>query len=188
MRYLYVELPQEQRDKPVNRALLALAVAEMKKAVALGGRDPRIYDDLGTVLYLSGAINDAIAAFSDGLKLAPKDALLLTARGWLYVAVNKFDKALTDFVAACQVDPNNAEAHSGLGYVRAFLKANTEAQQEAQRAVLHGTDKYLVLHNVACIYSTLRKPVTPTRSRIRTWRWTCCAAPCKCGSATERRG
>ena len=38
---------------------------------------------------------------------------------WVYEAFNRHDDALADFAAAAKAEPENAEAHSGLGYVRA---------------------------------------------------------------------
>ena len=64
-------------------------------------------------------------------------------------------QASADFAAATRVDPENAEAHAGLGYVRALLKHPAEAQREADMALLHGAENYLILHNVACIYAAL---------------------------------
>ncbi len=62
---------------------------------------------------------------------------------------------------AIQVEPANAEAHTGLCFVRAAAKAPAaSAQQEADLALLHAADlppekRYLILHNIACIYATL---------------------------------
>ena len=76
-------------------------------------------------------------------------------RAWAYDALKQRDKAEADFAAAVRIDPDNWEAHSGLGYVRAVQKLMPEAQQEAELALLHGGDNYLVMHNVACIHSVL---------------------------------
>jgi hypothetical protein len=60
-------------------------------------------------------------------------------------------KASADFAAAVRVDPENAEAHTGLGFVLALEKHPAEAQREADMALSHGA----ILHNVACIYAAL---------------------------------
>ncbi len=178
LRNMYQELPQDKRDQPAGKALVTLALMELKRAVAttddahlsdqqgvaLAGapgwqifapRKTRVYDDLGAMLTHAGQVKEAIAAFSAGLALAPQDVRLLNKRGWLYDALKQRDKAQADFAIACRVEPDNAEAHSGLGYVSAVLKLPTEAQREADLALVHGSDRYLILHNVACIYSAL---------------------------------
>jgi serine/threonine protein kinase/tetratricopeptide (TPR) repeat protein len=155
LRYLYLVMPAADRQKDSGRATLALALAELHKAVEMGGKNERLFDDLGTMLYHAGRVKDALTAYGKGLALAPDDALLLIKRGSLYDALNQQEKALADFSAAARAEPENAEAHSWLGYVRAVQKSGPEAQREAGLALLHGADKYLVLHNVACIYSVL---------------------------------
>jgi tetratricopeptide (TPR) repeat protein len=160
LRLLYTELPAEQRRKPSGQALGALAMDELNEAVNRGARAAAVFDDLGALLELQGHLNEAIAAYDRGLKLAPKDVKLLNKRGWALSNVNQNDKALADFRAAVAVDPENAEAHSGLGFVQALHKLPPEAQQQAELALLHGTelrapDNYLNLHNVACIYAAL---------------------------------
>jgi hypothetical protein len=49
----------------------------------------------------------------------------------------------------------SAEALAGLGYVEARLRQSAEAQRHAALAVLQAGNDYLILHNVACIYSRL---------------------------------
>src|SRR5262249_18268897 len=65
------------------------------------------------------------------------------------------DKAREEFTAAVRLDPGYADAHAGLGYILALQKSSHEAQHEAARALAHGADDYLILHNVACIYAVL---------------------------------
>src|SRR5262249_27903590 len=102
-----------------------------------------------------GKADDAVKAYTEGLAIAPKDVKLLIKRGWAYLMFNRRDDAIADFEAAARVEPDNAEAHAGSGYVRALRKLHPEAQREAELALLHGTDDYMVVHNVACIYAEL---------------------------------
>ena len=152
---LFLRLPQEQRQQPPARALAILAVRQLREAWKLGAQAPEIFFDLGVMLEATGQLNDAIAAYSQGLEIAPKDVKLRNARGWAYEQLEQHDKGMTDFTAAAGSDPENAEAHSGLGYVRAVQKAPPEAQREADLALAHGADNHLILHNVACIYAAL---------------------------------
>jgi Flp pilus assembly protein TadD len=114
-----------------------------------------VFGDLGAMMEHTGQLKKAVRAYSNGLILAPKDVKLLNKRAWAYDQLGKRDLALEDFATAARVDPENGEAHSGLGYVRALQKRVPEAQREAHLALLHGSDKYIVLHNVACIYAAL---------------------------------
>ncbi|MFO0910366.1 MAG: hypothetical protein U0794_18810 [Isosphaeraceae bacterium] len=107
----------------------------------------------------AGRLPDAIRAYSAGLAVSPKDAKLLIKRGWALEMGYQHALAQADFTAAAAVDPDNAEAHSGLGYVQAVQKLPPDAQREAELALLHGSESYLVLHNVACIYAALSQVV-----------------------------
>jgi tetratricopeptide (TPR) repeat protein len=161
LRLLYADLPPEQRRQPSARALAVLAVAELQKAVKKGGRAAQVFDDLGAMLELSGSVDQAVAAYNEGVKRAPKDVKLLNKRGWAYDQIGQRNKALADFTTAARLEPENAEAHSGLGYIRALQKLPPEAQREADLALLHGSDNYLILHNVACIYTVLAQADKP---------------------------
>jgi tetratricopeptide (TPR) repeat protein/tRNA A-37 threonylcarbamoyl transferase component Bud32 len=157
LRFLYTELPQEKRGGPTGRTMLELALAELVKAVQMGGKEAGLFDDLGAVLEHAGRLDQAIVAYTRGLALDPNFAKLRIKRGWAWEQLNQHGKASADFAAAARVAPENAEAHTGLGYVQALCKLHREAQREAELSLLHGGDDYLVLHNVACIYAALSK-------------------------------
>jgi serine/threonine protein kinase/Flp pilus assembly protein TadD len=155
LRFMYPELKQDLRQKPVGKTMIDLTVAQLSKAVALGGESADLFDDLAAMMELTGRPVEALAAYGKGIALAPNDVRFLIKRGWLHEALNDHDKAQADFAEAVGIAPDYAEAHTGLGYVRAMRKLPSEAQREADLALLNGADRYLILHNVACIYATL---------------------------------
>jgi tetratricopeptide (TPR) repeat protein len=114
--------------------------ADAGSILALGDQAYDLFDDLGAMLEHAGQIDQAILAYSKGLNLAPKNAKLLVKRGWASELLNQHGKALADFAAAVLVAPENAEAHTGLGFVSALQKHPAEAQREADLALLHGAD------------------------------------------------
>ena len=140
--------------------MLEVALAELFQAVQKGGTDAGLYDDLGAVLEHAGRLDQAIVAYSRGIASAPDLAKLRIKRGWAWEQLNQHEKASADFAAAARVAPEDAEAHTGLGYVQAVRKLPREAQREADLSLLHGGDDYLVLHNVACIYAALSQTDT----------------------------
>ncbi|MFO0952513.1 MAG: tetratricopeptide repeat protein [Isosphaeraceae bacterium] len=155
LRFIHAQIPLGQRSGPAGRAALNLAVSELMKAVQKGGRASGVFDDLGAMMEHAGRLPDAVRAYSAGLAAAPRDVKLLIKRGWALELAKQHALAQADFAAAAAADPENAEAHSGLGYVRAVQKLLPDAQREAELALLHGGESYLVLHNVACIYAAL---------------------------------
>ena len=131
-----------------------VALSELMKAISLGGRAPQLFDDTGAMLEHAGRVKEAVLAYSKGLERAPTTPSSGSAR-WAYEAFGRHNDALTDFKAAARSDPANAEAHTGVGYERSLLKLPNDAQLEAELALLHGAENYLILHNVACIYASL---------------------------------
>src|SRR5258708_40073604 len=93
--------------------------------------------------------------YTKGWTLFPRDAKLLVKRGWVYQRLKQNEMAREDFAAAIRFQPHYAEAHTGLGYMQALAKSQSEALREASLALLHGTDDRLVRHNVACIYAEI---------------------------------
>jgi tetratricopeptide (TPR) repeat protein len=151
-------------------AKLKLAREELRAAQRLGERSAELFDDLGSVAELLARVDprpgdwdDALAAYQKALAASPLPSLAVkvhTKRGWIYAQSLDppqldLDKARDDFTAAIRLDATYADAHAGLGYVRALQKAPGEAQREAAQALWHGSDEYLLLHNVACVYAVL---------------------------------
>lgn len=161
LRAMHAEQPAERRREKWGQALATLAIGELKQAIALGGDAYDLFDDLGAMFEHTGQANEAVGAYTKGLQVASDNVKLRNKRGWLLEAFGRHDDALADFAAAAKASPDNAEAHTGLGYVRAIAKQATEAQREADLALVHGADEFLVLHNVACIYSTLSEIAGP---------------------------
>ena len=64
-------------------------------------------------------------------------------------------KEARELRAAVKLAPDNAEAHTGLGFTQAVLDLPADARRHANRALLHGGGSYLILHNVACIFAVL---------------------------------
>jgi Flp pilus assembly protein TadD len=78
-------------------------------------------------------------------------------RGWAYTKLeDQSKKALVDFSQAMQLDPQDAEACSGVSYALACLKVSVPAQSSAH-ALRRGADDYLILHNLACVFAELSR-------------------------------
>jgi tetratricopeptide (TPR) repeat protein len=155
LRWWHAELPLQQRSRPRGMRLANLAREEMLEAVKKGGAAPGLFEDLGAIDEHLGKPAEAMQAYDVGLSRSPNDVKLRLLRGWVLDGRGDHAKALADFAVAAKVEPTNAEAHTGLGYESALMKQSVEAQREADSALLHANDKYMVFHNVACIYAVL---------------------------------
>jgi serine/threonine protein kinase/Flp pilus assembly protein TadD len=160
LRLMVGELP-----RAVRKDHLLLALAQLTRAVERGARSPGVYDELGAVNEHLGKRADAVRAYTEAVRLAPKEARLLVKRGWAYEGLGRLDDAAADFAAVLKLDPAHAEAHAGLGYLHACRgEATAGATRHASEAALHGGGDYLILHNIACVYGKLSQS-DPQRAR-----------------------
>jgi tetratricopeptide (TPR) repeat protein len=86
-----------------------------------------------------------------------------TKRGWIHVGYGDpphLSRAREDFAEAVRLKPAHADAHAGLGFLAALRRSASEAKGQAALALWQGADKYLLLHNVACIYAELSRVET----------------------------
>ncbi len=150
LRVALQQVPEEQWA-----AILRQAKADLERAVVLGERSAQTYEDLGGVQEVFNEIPAAVRSYTQGLKLDPKNVILLVLRGWAQEKLGQYDEAGADFAAALEIDPAHGEAHAGLGYVQACRGKISGGVRQASRAVLHGPGDYLVLHNVVCVYAKL---------------------------------
>jgi serine/threonine protein kinase/Tfp pilus assembly protein PilF len=136
---------------------LTRAGDELRAAISSGARTAEVFRHLGAVCELQGNSQDAIHAYSQGLTLAENKVPLLNLRGWAYVGQGKaqYTQARDDFSEAIRIEADNPESHAGLGFVLAQLADVDQARDEATASILFGSDNYLVLHNVACVYGRL---------------------------------
>ena len=92
---------------------------QLETAVKKGGRSAQLFRDLGASLEWLQQPRQAIDAYTKGLELAADDATLRVMRAWAKLSVGDADGAVKDFEYVAQKHPGHAEAHTGLGYLRA---------------------------------------------------------------------
>jgi tetratricopeptide (TPR) repeat protein/tRNA A-37 threonylcarbamoyl transferase component Bud32 len=144
-------------------AKLRLARDQLEAARQRGRPSPELLSDLGFAQYQLGQAREALTSFAQALQAAPPELRVKAhvRRGWIYLELAQEDRAREEFGAALRLEPGNAEAHSGLGYLQARRELPADAQRAAAGALLHGGGDYRVLHNVACIYAELSRSDRP---------------------------
>jgi len=60
----------------------------------------------------------ALADINQALRLQPNDAYYLDTRGWVYLGMGDYDRAIDDFNAALQIDRNLQSSKDGLKKIR----------------------------------------------------------------------
>lgn len=104
-------------ERAMNRFNCAVMVAGIFLFVALGVGlgAPALGDDdpekQGDAFMKAGEYDRAIAAYSEALKLQPKNVNLFSSRGRAYERKNELEKAIADYDEAIRIDPKNYYPH-----------------------------------------------------------------------------
>ena len=91
---------------------------------------------LGDKLFNEGKYQEAIAAYTEYLRLQPRDIKTIYNRGRAYEELQQFDKALDDFRSVIKEDPLNVNGHLSIAsdfYYR--LKDNDNAILFAEKVI-----------------------------------------------------
>lgn len=122
-----VEFRAQADTGPVARATTALA------------GEPRSVDRIRELGLAQAGVRDyksAIATFTRGLRIAPKDPLLYRWRGHRYISIGAFDKALADLTRGHALDTANYDILYHLGvahFMRGEFSRAARAFERAQR-------------------------------------------------------
>ena len=176
-----VEADDRLAEARANRALTALglgdapaAVADLKKAVALGLRDPSIRAALGEALARSGRREEALSLLDDLIETEPDAALPRIARGTLLLSADP-KRAEADFRHMLAEDPRHPAAHLGLARLLRTSDPRT-ALEHANLAVSGDSNRVDALELRAWLRGRLGDPLaiadvdllikTPTPNRL----------------------
>jgi Flp pilus assembly protein TadD len=102
-----------------------------KKALKLGPKDPKIWNDVGYSYYLQGMWSDAEQAFKTAMKLAPDDARIRTNLGLTLAASGRSQEALS----LLSRSEGDAAGHANLGYSLAASGQPELARPHYQKAL-----------------------------------------------------
>jgi tetratricopeptide (TPR) repeat protein/tRNA A-37 threonylcarbamoyl transferase component Bud32 len=154
---------------PPDAAASAVAVAreDIDSAIRLGEHSSRVYGDKGAILDLLGDLNGAISQYSLAILTDPLNNQSQINRGWAYQKAGNLKQSAEDFQSVARRNPESAEAHSGLAYVQACQGDEAGARDQASQAMIAGSDDYLILHNVACVYAQLSENQPARREEVQ---------------------
>ncbi len=124
-------------------ALLALnryedAVSWSTKGRALSNYDPRLIEIQAEAKYYLGSNDDSLKLFQEYISYAPNGSRLAPAyyfMGEIYLRLAKFRHADMSFSAAIQLDANNAQWWTRLGYAREMAKDYRYALEAYNKAL-----------------------------------------------------
>jgi tetratricopeptide (TPR) repeat protein len=111
-----------------------------------------VYRGRGLARAELGKYPGAIEDYTRALELQPTSAVL-GYRGWAHLVCDAPKLALRDFELAIQLDPANADAFCGRGFVLATQGHRREAVRDADEALRQGSPSPRLLYNAARIYA-----------------------------------
>ncbi len=90
--------------------------------------------DQGSAFLKAKQLDEAIASFTDALKLSPKSVRALNNRGVAFVMKGDFDRALNDFNRAIQIDPKYGQAYNNRAIALWSLGQPDKAEADIKKA------------------------------------------------------
>ncbi len=91
------------------------AIAEWKKALAISSDDAKAHNNLGTVLWRTGAFDQAVTHYLKALEVKPDYPEASNNVGVAFVRQEKWEAAITHFEKALERYPDSADLHNNLG-------------------------------------------------------------------------
>ncbi|GCL40716.1 serine protease [Dolichospermum planctonicum] len=82
-----------------------------------------------------GEYQNAIADYTEAIRLAPDSAFCYSLRGLVYSLSKDYKKAIADYTEAIRLAPNNAEYYSSRGNAYSLLNDENKATADYKRAV-----------------------------------------------------
>jgi Tfp pilus assembly protein PilF len=122
---------------------------------------------LGLALYTMRRFEEALAAYEDGLRLAPDDAELHNGRGVALLELRRPAEARHEFIHALAADPDCLDALGNLGNALFKLNRPKEALAAYDRALKIVPDNVQLLTNRAIALRRLERPEEARMSAAR---------------------
>lgn len=118
-------------EAEIQRGAAADALMRIEEALLLDLRLPSVKAELhrlkGDILYASGQIEGALAAFTEGLRIDERNVLCLRGMGYVSWQGHANEEALMYFRKALALDDGDGETMLGIGLVFRRLGLNEEA-------------------------------------------------------------
>ena len=114
------------------------AYRDLNKAVSLGLKDEFVYSDLGFAYMCEHECSEAVNNFSNALEINPDYFFAWQKRGYTFIKMELYDKAIPDLIIALSLDPNDPEALRHLN--NAYLRRGNLYLEEGRN--LEAVDEY----------------------------------------------
>ena len=109
--------------------------------LACGPSSAEDHNRAGVKHFEAGRVEEAIAAYSEAIRLDPDSAQALYNRGQAYFTIGEPEKSVPDFTRAIEVDPADRQvalAYAGRAMAYTLMGNDDEAQSDFASAVRGG--------------------------------------------------
>ncbi len=103
----------------------------------------------GFLLMAKGKHPEAIAKYTEALKLAPKNWSIYQLRGHEYLQIGQYEPAMKDFSELINADPNAADAYSGRSQCELKLNMLSAAVADMTKVAELNKDECMVYADIA---------------------------------------
>ena len=113
-----------------------------------GPTDAKGYNSSGVKLFERGEAEEALAEYTEAIRLDPNFAVAYFNRGQTYFALGQSQKAVQDYAEAIRINPGRAQlrlVYASRAMAYTMLGNDAEAQEDIGRAVELGHDPRLLL-------------------------------------------
>jgi tetratricopeptide (TPR) repeat protein len=128
-----------------SQKLYDLAIQDISKAIELNTKDPSAYLIGRSGIYKTkGDTTSAVADFNEAVRITGK-ASTVSSRGWFFLRLKWYDKALQDFEKAIEMDPKTWGAFTGKAelFIKKFQYDQAMAEYEK---VVKGDPTYSTIY------------------------------------------
>lgn len=98
----------------LTAVLFSIMFAVICQSVGLNEADQ--HNEIGNEFYEQGALEEAIGAYDEAIRLDPQAAVVYSNRGQVYTILDQYQRAIQDLHEAIRLDPQLAEAYNNRGF------------------------------------------------------------------------
>jgi tetratricopeptide (TPR) repeat protein len=134
-----------------------LRVAEqmIRRAIALNGRSPDYYCNLGSVLQAMGRLDEAVASYEVALALAPSHSKAHNNLGNALRALGRTEEAILHYAHVLALCPQDADAQNNMGGALQAVGELAEAKVCYEKAIAINGKHSQACFNLGCLYQEL---------------------------------
>lgn len=153
------KLTEKTRDDPSLAAAMApLKQEEQRKAENRKNNDAMTFWDYlrqGNDSTDAKKYEDAVAAYTEAIKLQPKSDLAYHNRGYALAKLGRYEEALADCNRAIELDPKDDSAYNNRGYALDELARHKEALADYCKAIELNSNDSIYYYNRGCTLNEL---------------------------------